>query len=74
MTDLSLSHVGKTYADGTEALRDIQIHADSGEIVREVGHERRGTRADAHRIELPAGADAVRQQQRITHGATPPRV
>ena len=32
-----IQHVGKTYADGTEALRDIQIHADSGEIVALLG-------------------------------------
>ena len=37
MTRLMINHVGKTYADGTEALRDIQIHADSGEIVALLG-------------------------------------
>jgi sulfonate transport system ATP-binding protein len=37
VTRLMINHVGKTYADGTEALRDIQIHADSGEIVALLG-------------------------------------
>jgi sulfonate transport system ATP-binding protein len=37
VTRLTISHVGKTYADGTEALRDIQIHAGSGEIVALLG-------------------------------------
>ncbi len=37
MTKLVLSHVGKTYADGTEALRDIGITAESGEIVALLG-------------------------------------
>ncbi len=37
MTRLAINHVGKTYADGTEALRDIQAHADSGEIVAILG-------------------------------------
>ncbi len=37
MTRLVISHVGKTYADGTEALRDIQLYADTGEIVAILG-------------------------------------
>jgi len=37
MTRLAISRVGKTYADGTEALHDIQIHADTGEIVAILG-------------------------------------
>ncbi len=37
MTRLSIQHVGKTYADGTEALRDVGLHADSGEIVALLG-------------------------------------
>jgi sulfonate transport system ATP-binding protein len=37
MTRLAISRVGKTYADATEALRDIQVHADSGEIVAILG-------------------------------------
>ncbi len=37
MTKLTISHVGKTYADGTEALRDIQVIAGSGEIVAILG-------------------------------------
>ncbi|MEI7712317.1 MAG: ABC transporter ATP-binding protein [Rhodospirillales bacterium] len=37
MTQLSISHVGKTYADGTEALRDIQVRANEGEIVAILG-------------------------------------
>ncbi len=37
MTRLAIQHVGKTYADGTEALRDIRIHADTGEIVALLG-------------------------------------
>ena len=34
MTQLSIGHVAKTYADGTEALRDIQVRAAEGEIDR----------------------------------------
>ncbi len=37
MTQLSIAHVGKTYADGTEALRDIQVRANEGEIVAILG-------------------------------------
>jgi sulfonate transport system ATP-binding protein len=37
MTQLSIDHVGKTYADGTEALRDIQVRAAEGEIVAILG-------------------------------------
>ena len=37
MTRLVISHISKTYSDGTEALRDIQVHADSGEIVAILG-------------------------------------
>ena len=37
MTRLMISHVGKTYADGTEALRDIQVRAEEGEIVAILG-------------------------------------
>ena len=34
---LTIDHVGKTYADGTEALRGIQVTAGSGEIVAVLG-------------------------------------
>ena len=34
---LTINRVGKTYADGTEALRDVQVTADSGEIVAVLG-------------------------------------
>lgn len=37
MTRLTIQGVGKTYADGTEALRGIQVHADDGEIVALLG-------------------------------------
>ena len=37
MTQLSIAHVGKTYADGTEALRDIQVRTTEGEIVAILG-------------------------------------
>ena len=37
MTKLTISHVGKTYADGTEALRNIQVTANGGEIVAILG-------------------------------------
>lgn len=37
MTKLTISQVGKTYADGTEALRGIQVTAGSGEIVAILG-------------------------------------
>jgi sulfonate transport system ATP-binding protein len=37
MTKLSIRQVSKTYADGTEALRGIQVTADSGEIVAILG-------------------------------------
>jgi ABC-type ATPase involved in cell division len=47
VTKLTISRVGKTYADGTEALRDIQVTADSGEIVAILGSS--GTRSRARR-------------------------
>ena len=34
---LSLNSVSKTYADGTEALRDIRLDIEQGEIVALVG-------------------------------------
>jgi sulfonate transport system ATP-binding protein len=37
VTRLAIEHIGKTYADGTEALRDIGLHADPGEIVAILG-------------------------------------
>jgi sulfonate transport system ATP-binding protein len=37
MTTLAIDGLGKTYADGTEALRDIHIVAHSGEIVAILG-------------------------------------
>ena len=37
MTRLAIHQLGKTYADGTEALRDINIQADTGEIVAILG-------------------------------------
>jgi sulfonate transport system ATP-binding protein len=37
MTKLTIHQVGKTYADGTEALRGIQVTAASGEIVAILG-------------------------------------
>jgi sulfonate transport system ATP-binding protein len=37
VTKLTISHVSKTYADGTEALRGIQVTAASGEIVALLG-------------------------------------
>jgi sulfonate transport system ATP-binding protein len=37
VTRLRINGVGKTYADGTEALRDIRIHAGDGEIVAVLG-------------------------------------
>ena len=37
MTKLTISHVSKTYADGTEALRGIQVTAATGEIVAILG-------------------------------------
>jgi sulfonate transport system ATP-binding protein len=37
VTRLAIQHLSKTYADGTEALRDVQVHADSGEIVAILG-------------------------------------
>ena len=37
MTRLTIDHVGKTYADGTEALRGIHVTAGSGEIVAILG-------------------------------------
>jgi ABC-type Fe3+/spermidine/putrescine transport system ATPase subunit len=37
MTKLTISQVSKTYADGTEALRGIQVSAGSGEIVAILG-------------------------------------
>ena len=37
MTTLAIEHLSKTYADGTEALRDMHIVAHSGEIVTILG-------------------------------------
>ncbi len=37
MTRLAIEALGKTYADGTEALRDMQLVAQSGEIVALLG-------------------------------------
>ncbi|HET6305701.1 MAG TPA: ABC transporter ATP-binding protein [Rhodopila sp.] len=37
MTQLVVRGVGKTYADGTEALRHVDIHAGKGEIVALLG-------------------------------------
>jgi sulfonate transport system ATP-binding protein len=37
VTKLTISGLGKTYADGTEALRGIQVTAGSGEIVAILG-------------------------------------
>ena len=37
MTTLAIEALGKTYADGTEALRDIHLRARSGEIVGILG-------------------------------------
>ncbi len=37
MTRLAIQHLSKTYADGTEALRDVQVHANDGEIVAILG-------------------------------------
>ena len=37
MTHLAVHAIGKTYADGTEALRGVDVHAASGEIVAILG-------------------------------------
>jgi sulfonate transport system ATP-binding protein len=37
MTQLAVRGIGKTYADGTEALRDVDIRAADGEIVAILG-------------------------------------
>ena len=37
MTKLGVRGLGKTYADGTEALRAVDLHADNGEIVAILG-------------------------------------
>lgn len=37
MTQLAIKGIGKTYADGTEALRAVDIHAAPGEIVAILG-------------------------------------
>lgn len=37
MTRLAIQHLSKTYADGTEALRNVQVQANDGEIVAILG-------------------------------------
>jgi sulfonate transport system ATP-binding protein len=37
VTQLLVRGIGKTYADGTEALRGVDVHADEGEIVAILG-------------------------------------
>ena len=37
MSKLAIEHLGKTYADGTEALRDVSVRADDGEILAILG-------------------------------------
>ncbi|MBS0640066.1 MAG: ABC transporter ATP-binding protein [Proteobacteria bacterium] len=37
MTTVTVRGLGKTYADGTEALRGVDVHADEGEIVALLG-------------------------------------
>jgi sulfonate transport system ATP-binding protein len=37
MTSLTVRGIGKTYADGTEALRGVDVHAAGGEIVAILG-------------------------------------
>lgn len=37
MTQLAIQNLSKTYADGTEALRDVGVRAESGEIVAILG-------------------------------------
>jgi sulfonate transport system ATP-binding protein len=37
VTQLLVRAIGKTYADGTEALRGVDVHADEGEIVAILG-------------------------------------
>ena len=37
MSQLAIEHIGKTYADGTEALRDVSVRAADGEILAILG-------------------------------------
>jgi sulfonate transport system ATP-binding protein len=37
VTRLAIEHLNKTYADGTEALRDVSVRADNGEILAILG-------------------------------------
>jgi sulfonate transport system ATP-binding protein len=37
VTQLTIRHIGKTYADGTEAVRGVDVHAAAGEIVAILG-------------------------------------
>jgi len=37
VTKLAIEHLNKTYADGTEALRDVSVRADDGEILAILG-------------------------------------
>ena len=37
MTNLAVEHLSKTYADGTEALRDVSVRAAEGEILAILG-------------------------------------
>ena len=73
MSHLNVEHVSKTYANGTQALADVSLRAEPGEIVALVGSSGCGKttllRLIAGLDEVSAGSIALDQQ--VMHGTNP---
>jgi sulfonate transport system ATP-binding protein len=67
VTRLSIQHLSKTYADGTEALRDVGVNADDGEIVAILGGSGCGKTT---LLRLVAGLDEASGGEIAVDGAT----